>query len=394
MVFTLLWVVFFFQGMTPGFWFPALTNLLSAEGLSGWVALVFMVGPLGALVSPLLGGALADQRVSADRLYAWSTLAGAGVLLVAFWCLGQHWNPWWFLGLLLVYSILSGPSWGLLATIALANLTHGERHFPMVRLGSTLGWIVAGFLTSYWLRADASPVAGYAATVTRVLGGLCALGLPHTPPLGRATSWRSVLGLEAFGLLRERDHLVFFTVTLLFSIPLTAFYMVAPQHLKVLGDAHPTATMTIAQGSEVIAMLLMGVMMTRFRVKTLLLWALGLSVLRYGMSAHAGTGGMPWHVAGIALHGVCYTFYFITAQVFLDRRVEPGLRGQAQGLLTLASSGLGPLVGALVCGWLRDYFIRADGRGWLELWSVLGAMIAGCMLIFAVFYPRGAGGEA
>jgi nucleoside transporter len=386
-VFTMLWVVFFFQGMTPGFWYPALTNILSAQGLSGWVALGFMVGPLGALISPLIGGALADQRVPANQLYAWSTLLGAGVLLMAFWCLDQHWNPWWFIGMLLIYSVISGPSWGLLATIALANLAHGERQFPLVRLGSTIGWVAAGFLTSYLLQADSSPVAGYAATVARVLGGLCALGLPHTPPLGRATSWRSVLGVEAFSLLRERDQLVFFTVTFLFSIPLTGFYMLAPQHLKVLGDAHPTATMTLAQWSEIVAMLLVAVVMTRYRLKTLLLWALGLSVLRYGMSAHAGaTGALGWLMAGIALHGVCYTFYFITAQVFLDRRVEPGLRGQAQGLLTLAASGLGPLLGALVCGWLRNIFIHADGSGWLALWSALGAMIAACFILFAVLY--------
>ena len=110
--------------------------------------------------------------------------------------------------------------------------------------------------------------------------------------------------------------------------------------------------MTIAQISEVVAMLLVGWVMTHMKVKVVLSWALGLSALRFLMSGYAGASGLiDWHIAGIALHGMCYTFYFITAQVFLDRRVEPGLKGQAQGLLSLVSSGLGPLVGALVCGW-------------------------------------------
>lgn len=390
-VFTRLWLVFFLQGMIPGFWVPALTNILSVQGLSEWVGLAFMIGPLGSMISPLIGGSLADQRVPANRLYASATLLAAGALALAFWFLHQHWNPWWFIGTLLIYSILAGPSWALMATIALSHLTHRERHFPLVRLGSTMGWVAAGFLTSYGLKADSSPAAGYAAAAVGLLCALAALGLPHTPPPGRATSWRGALGFGALGLLRERDHLVFFTVTFLFAIPLTGFYMLAPQQLKVLGGAHPTATMAIAQWSEMIAMLLVARVMTHFRVKTLLLWALGLSVLRYGMSGHAGaTGILGWHLAGIALHGVCYTFYFITAQVFLDRRVPPHLRGQAQGLLTLVASGLGPLVGAAVCGRLRDYFIRpGDGHGWMELWSVLAAMIAGCFVILAVFY-RGA----
>jgi MFS family permease len=215
--------------------------------------------------------------------------------------------------------------------------------------------------------------------------------LPHTPPLGRATSWQSRLGFDAFKLMKQRDHCVFFVVTALFSVPLTAFYMYAPELLRHLGDQRSTATMTIAQVSEVISMLLVGAVMLRFRVKTVLLWALGLSALRFSMSAYAGASGLiSWHIAGIAMHGMCYTFYFITAQVFLDRRVDPGLRGQAQGLLSLVTSGLGPLAGAVVCGWLRNHFVDAAGHGWMEFWAALAAMIAACFVIFAVFY-RGLG---
>ena len=250
--------------------------------------------------------------------------------------------------------------------------------------------MVAGLMTSYLFHADTSPVAGYAAVCTRFLGGVAALMLPHTPPLGRASSWKSRLGLDAFVLLKQRDHCVFFVVTALFSVPLSAFYMYAPELLQVLGDRHATATMAVAQVSEIAAMLLMGSVMLHFRVKTVLLWALGLSVLRFEMSGYAGARGLiGWHIGGIALHGMCYTFYFITAQVFLARRVEPGLRGQAQGLLSLVASGLGPLVGALGCGWLRNHCVNADGHGWLAFWSILAAMIALCFLIFAGFYQGG-----
>jgi len=386
-VFGWLWVVFFFQGMTPGFWLPAMTNILRAEGLSAWVSLVFVVPPVCAMISPLIGGALADQRIAANRLYIWSSMIGAGILAAAFWCLDVGLHPWWFVILLGVYSLFSGPAWGLLATVALTHLPSGERQFPLVRLGATLGWMVAGVMTSYLLSGDTSPKVGYASAVTRMMGAFMGFGMPHTPPLGVASSWKSRLGLDAFRLMKQRDHGVFFVVTALFSVPLTAFYMYAPELLKVLGDGRPTATMTIAQLTEVLAMLLVGRVLLRHRMKTVLLWALGLSAVRFGMSAYAGASGLiAWHIGGIALHGMCYTFYFITAQVFLDRRVDPGMRGQAQGLLSLVSGGFGPLVGALVCGWLRDYLVDAQGQGWQDFWGVLACMIAVCFLMFLIFY--------
>jgi hypothetical protein len=309
------------------------------------------------------------------------------MLVAAFWCLDAGWHPFWFVGFLGMYSLFSGPSWGLLATISLTHLSHAERQFPLVRVGGTLGWMAGGLITSYVLHADTSPVAGYASAVARLACGIIAFMLPHTPPLGSGATWRSRLGLDAFVLLKHRDQCVFFLVTALFSIPLSAFYMYAPEFLKVLGDTHPTGTMAIAQALEVAGMLLLGALMTRYRVKTVLQWALAISVVRFGLSAVAGTTGViAWHIAGVALHGLCYTLYFITAQVFLDRRVEPGMKGQAQGLLAMVSSGIGPLIGTVVCGWMRDHYVSADGRGWAMFWSLLAAMIAGCYAVFALFY--------
>jgi len=392
--FSLLWLVFFFHGMSPGFWIPALTNILRAEGLGEWVAMAFMVPPLCMLISPLIGGALADQRVAADKLFAWCSLLGAVALVAAFGCLDAGWHPWWFIALLGLYALILAPTWGLLTTITLTHLPHGERQFPLVRLGATIGWMAAGFILSYVMMADSSPVAGYASGVARVLAGLCAFMLPFTPPLGSVGSWKSAMGFDAFSLLKQRDNLVFFAVTAFFSVPLSAFYMYSPEHLKMLGDEHPTATMTIAQWSEIAGMLLVGMAMTRFRVKTLLLWALGLSAARFGLSAYAGASGVIiWHIMGIALHGICYTLYFITAQVFMDRRVERGMKGQAQGLLSLVSSGIGPLVGAVFCGWLRGVCVTPDGQGWDKFWMVLAGMIFICLAVFALFY-RGLNAEA
>lgn len=393
-VFSVLWLVFFFHGMTPGFWLPALTNILNSRGLADWVPAAFLVAPLCALVAPLIGGALADQRVSADRLFAWSAILCSIVLFAAFQCLEAGWHPAWFIALLGAYSVLSGPSWGLLATVSLTHLSHGERQFPLVRMGATVGWVAGGLVTSHLLMADTSPLAGHASAAARIIGGLIALALPFTPPLGSAVSWKSRFGLDAFVILKHRDQCVFFIVTTLLSIPLAAFYMYAPEFLKFLGDERPTGTMTVAQVVETFSMLVLASVMTRFRIKTVLTWALGFSVLRFLLSALAGIDGVAgWHVAGIALHGICFTFYFVTAQVFLDRRVDPGLKSQAQGLLAMVSNGLGPLLGTLVCGWMRQLLVRPDGSGWTAYWLWLAAMVFVCLVVFVVFYRGKRSGE-
>lgn len=385
--FPVIWVVFFFQGMALGSWLPALTNMFASLGLSAWVPMAFMIPPLCAMISPVIGGALADQKVAADRLYAWASLVSALLLALSFWCLDVGLHPLWFMAVLLVNALVSAPTWGLLSTVSLRHLDPPEQRFPLVRVGATIGWIVGGLVVSYGLRADASPVAGYAAAVWRLLSALVAFGLPHTPPLGVVRDWRSRLGLDAFSLLKQRDHMVFFLVTGLYSIPISAFYMYGPEFLAVLGDRHPAGTMTVAQVLEIVSMLVLGSLLARHSVKAVLLWALGLSVLRFGMSAQAGVDGqLWWHIGGLALHGVCYTLYFITAQIFLDRRVEVGLKGQAQGLLMMVAGGVGPLLGSWFCGWLRERVVSDAGDGWPLYWGILSGMIAFCTVIFALLY--------
>ena len=334
---------------------------------------------------------MADQRFAAEVVYRWLSLASAILLTLAFLSLDLGLHPLWFMVLLGMHALVSGPTWGLLATISMNGLGEPERKFPLVRLGGTLGWIAGGLVTSYLLHADASPVSGYAGSCARLAIVALAFLLPHTPPLGVVRNWRSRLGFDAFRLLRERDHLVFFGVTCLYSIPIAAFYIYGPEFLKVMGDPRPTGTMTVAQVLEIGCMIGLGSLLARYSVKTVLMWALGLSVLRFAMSAQAGVSGqILWHVGGLALHGVCYTLYFVTAQIFIDRRVDPGLRAQAQGLLMVVTAGVGSLIGTWFCGQLRGGLVQENGEGWVAFWAILSAMIAVCTLMFAIFY-RGLG---
>ena len=383
-----LWISFFLWGMAPGYYTPAIPNILAAKGLgSEWLSYAFLAGPLAAMVSPLIIGALADNRFAAQKVVGCISIVSSCFLASAFAVLDRGGAPSVFIGLLACSSIMGAPMASMLASISMVHLKSGEQEFPIIRLGGTLGWMAAGFITSFVLFADASPRAGYAAAVTRCTCGIFCFFLPHTPPLGRSRSLRTLLGLDAFKLLKERDHLVFFSVTALLSIPLAAFFMHSPIHLAALGNEKPTATMTIGQISEIAAMLLMSIVMTRFRVKTVLMFALALSALRYVLYAIAGTtGSSTWLIGGIALHGLCYTLYFITGQLFLDRRVEPGMRTQAQGLLSLVSNGIGSVIGTLLAVKLHDFTVGAHHGGWAAYWGIQAGCIALCVPILAIFY--------
>ena len=389
-----LWAVFFFQGMAGGFWIPVLTNILNKQGNGIWVGAAFAVLPICSLLTPLVFGALADERFSAQKLYGWISLIAAATLAVAFAFLDFHLPPLWFICGLTAYGLAAGPCWGLITNIGLTSLNDPEKRFPLIRIGATFGWVGAGFLTSYVLDADSSPVAGYAAGASHLIAGLIGFSLPHTPPLGKGKSWKSALGLGGFALFKNRDHAVLFCITGLFSIPLAAFYMYSPELFKALGDKSPAASMTIGQASEVLAMLVLGSLMLKYRLKTLLMWGLGLSVLRFGLSGYAGLSGeVGWHLAGVGLHGVCYSFYFVTAQVYLSRRVAPGLRGQAQGLLSLVTSGIGTLLGSFICAALRRHLVDENGVGWQNFWWVLSGIIAACWVAFAILYRGRKTGE-
>lgn len=371
-------IAFFFLGAAPGFWVPAVGHLLEVRGDSWLVPWAFVPSCLAALLSPLAMGAFADQRMNADRLMVWITVLGAAFLWLAFRALAWGWSGWWFVGFMFCASLISAPMWSLLATISMRPMKDPEKGYPLVRLGGTVGWIVAGFAVGYWLKIEGSPVVGTWAAGTRLVLALCCLMLPTTPPeaLRADRTWKERLGLGALSLLRDRSQRVYFVGTALLSVPLTAFYPYTPMHLAAMGDTAPTATMALGQISEIVAMLLVAGLMVRFRLKWLVGAAFVLAVVRFGIFASVDHFELSrrWLVAGVLIHGVIYTFHMITGQVFLERRVPKEMRAQAQALLSVMAMGIGGLIGHLLCSSL--YHQYAATGDWATFWWVLTAMCA------------------
>lgn len=371
----------------PGAWVPVLSNVLETRGWSKTITWAFLVPPLAGLISPLIFSAGADQRVSAEKLLGTIILAGSVFLGLAFYSLDQWQSPKLFLLFLMINALISAPSWGLLTTIALNNLDDETRRFGRYRVWGTIGWVLVGLGVSYYA-LDKAVEVGYIACAFRIIAGTCCFLLPHTPPMAKgAKGWKSTLGLDSLRILRDSDHRVYIISTFLLSIPLSAFYMHTPLHLSHLGWESVAAGMSLGQLSEILAFLMMGYWMTRVRLKTLMTIAIVCGVLRYALYAMGGAfPHVAWILVGLSLHGICFTFFFETGRVFLNRRVEEGLRAQVQALITLASFGMGSLVGTLVCGSLYESMVAEGGAGWTAYWSLLATMCLATGVYFVLGY--------
>lgn len=399
-------VVFFLLSVPPGLWGPALPNILEAHGALWVIPYASAVGPVVAIFSSLVFASLADRRIEAQKLLGVLAIAGAGFLWLAFSVLSWGWSPWWYVAMQGCNVLISAPMWALLTKIALVNTNNPQKNFPLYRLWGTVGWIVAGVVVS-WLHLDASTEAGKAGGFVRLLLGVTCFLLPSTPPKGLpAKGLKQALGFDAFKLFTNRSLRVYFITSMLLAVPLMSHYMYAPTLLKQLAETGagggelervikvllpgPTAQMTLGQFTEIIAMLTLSWLGARARVKPLVIFAMVLGVARFALYAAAGHYGLiTWMWLGVSLHGPCYTFFSVTGQMFVDRRVSEDMRGQAQALLGLLGGSIGNTVGALSCGALFSFTQAGNSWvGWTVFWSILSSCVLFCLIYFSVGYRK------
>jgi len=374
-------VVFFFQWCAAGMWNVPFSNILKAAGLTSFIAPAFACNAIAAFVSPLLVGSLVDRGFPPLKLLRGLFWLSGIMLTLTFLAIDRGWGGGVMLVGMQLYALCFSPTASLVATIAMAELREPSQEFGPLRLWGTLGWIVAGWIVSWVLAADASPLAGYVAAGTVFTLGFATYWLPAqlAGTAGGARNWRELLGLDALQLLRHPDHRTILLTVTLFGIPLAAFYPYTPLHLSALGFAHPSASMTLGQVSEVTGLLLLAGLTRRIRLKWVLMGGLLFGVARYGLFA-LNTPALL--LVGIALHGACYTFYNITAQVYLAERVEPGMRARAQALFAMLTGGVSNLVGYLGTGWLFHLTATPTGPHWSLYWSLLCAVTVAITLYF------------
>lgn len=389
--YTELTALFLIQGAAMGMWLVPLSTVLDAHGLQAIKPFAFASTAVAAFVSPLFFGAMADRHAAPVRVLRWLSLATAVAMALASLAIQLGWNPWLVLALIQLHALCSSPTWSIASTIVFARLRDAKREFGPIRAVATLGWMAGCWLVSA-LNADASPRAGYNGALTWLVVSAFTFLLPSVEPPKPAgiVTLGQRLGLDALALLKHHDHRVVFITAALFNIPLAAFYPYTPPHLQALGLTHTTAWMTLGQVTEIIAMLFLARLLTNWRLKWIFAAGLIFGVLRYALCA---LDGRAWILLGITLHGCSFTLVFITAQIYLDERVDTAWRARAQALMSLMTSGVGNLIGYLAVGAWFAANARPGGENWAVFWSGLAVAVAVVLAYFLIAYHGRAAGQ-
>ena len=377
----------FLQYFVWGAWYVTMgTWLGSTLHFSGeQIGLAAGTTAVAAIISPFFVGMVADRFMATEKILALLHVAGGVVLFVA--STETAFGP--FYVVLLVYTLCYMPTLALSNSLSFRQMDDPGREFPPIRVLGTIGWIVAGlFIGTLGLEATARPLQ-IAACGSVLLGVFC-LALPHTPPVpktgGRATV-ASILGLDALKLLGERSFAVFVLGSFLVCIPLQFYYAFANLFLNELNVTNAAGKMTLGQMSEIFFMLVMPWFFRRLGVKWMLLVGMAAWTARYAFFAFGNNADLVWMLyAGILLHGVCYDFFFVTGQIYVDRKAPLDLRAAAQGFIAFVTLGVGMFIGSWASGKVVDAYRTSTGHHWQQIWLAPAAGALVVLVLFALFF--------
>ncbi len=334
----------FLQFFTWGAWFATVGQALGANGMGASTGDAYASAPLGAIFAPLFLGIIADRFFPSQIVMGVLFLIG-GVLMWMAEGAAAAGNAvllkYLFLGHMLCYM----PTLGLGNTISFSNLNRIE--FPKVRVWGTIGWIVAGLGVGF-LGWTSSLAIFKLAAVSSIVLGLLSFALPHTPPpaKGQKMDLRALLMMDAWKLLAKPGFLVFIVCSGLICIPLAYYYGVTAQYLATTGFEEAASFMTIGQMSEIFFMLMIPLFFRHLGVKWMILVGMLAWVLRYLLFAFGAPDQTFWMIfMGVALHGICYDFFFVTGFMYTDAVAPKEVRGQAQSMLVFVTQGLGMFIG-------------------------------------------------
>lgn len=380
-----------------GSWFVTLGTFLAANltASGSQTASVFSTQSWGAIVAPFIIGLIADRYFNAERILGFLHIIGAVLMY-------QMYNATdisVFYPYVFGYMVLYMPTLALVNSVSFNQMNDPEKEFSTIRIWGTIGWIAAGLLISYYFHWDSkeATAAGLLKN-TFLMAGIASLGLglfsfllPKTPPkanTGEKVSISELLGLDALKLLKDRNFLIFFVSSILICIPLAFYYQNANLFLSTIGVDNPTGKMTIGQVSEVLFLLFLPIFFKKFGFKKTILVGMLAWAIRYAFFAYGNAGELSFLlILGIALHGICYDFFFVSGQIYTNSKAGEKFKSSAQGLITLATYGVGMLIGFEVAGLISDTYKSADGAlDWKMIWIIPAGIALVVFLLFAALF--------
>jgi nucleoside transporter len=383
-----------------GGWFVTmgtfLGNNLGATGAE--TAMAYSTQSWGAIIAPFIIGLIADRFFNAERILGVLHLIGAFLMYQMY----QSTDFGSFYPYVLGYMIGYMPTLALVNSVSFNQMKDPAKDFSLIRVWGTIGWIAAGLAISYLFHWDPKPeVPGdkgllqntfLMVAIASAILGLFSFTLPKTPPKaddGSKITVRDILGLEALKLLKDRNFLVFFLSSVLICVPLAFYYQHANQFLSEIGVENATGKMTIGQISEVLFMLLLPFFFKKFGFKMTILVGMLAWTVRYLLFAFGDAGeGVYMLLIGIALHGICYDFFFVSGQIYTDSKAGEKVKSAAQGLITLATYGVGMLGGFYIAGLITDANVTSEGHDWASVWQIPALFAALVFVLFAVLFKN------
>jgi nucleoside transporter len=400
-----------------GAWLPLIYNYLPSLKFSPFEqSLILNAFPVSAILGMFFSNQFADRNFAAEKFLAFSHLVGgAAILGLAFTR-----SFWPFMALMWVHCLLYVPTLSIVNSIAFANMKDAQKEFGPVRMGGTIGWVLAAwpftFILVDWNKVHAANPQGVISWLGAVLGsGLTgdalreatpktflvsgivsfvlaaySLTLPHTPPKKAVTAEDRLAWLEAMRLLRHPYVLVLWLVALIDAAVLYAYFNWTGSFLASPAVGIPgnwiMPVMSIGQVMEILTMLILGATLRTLGWRTTMIVGILGHALRFGVFAFFPN--MTGLIVAINLiHGVCYAFFFATVYIFVDEFFPKDIRASAQGLFNLMIYGVGALVANSVCPYLMQTVFTNNGvTDFRSLFLVPLATAVLAAIILALFF--------
>jgi nucleoside transporter len=384
----------FMQFFVWGAWYGQMSKYMTVQlhATGEQVGNAYATFSIAMIVAPFFVGMLADRFFQAQKVLGILNLAGALILFG----ITKVSDPDLFYWTMLVYCLTFAPTIALTNSIAMRQMQNPEKEFPSVRVFATIAWIVVVNIVGFLGVGDSVMIFQISAVAAALLG-LAAFLLPATPPVSTGKiSFAQIIGKDAFVLLKDRSFLIFFISSVLICIPLSFYYTWAnPSLTDAYKAAFPTGDptsfkienkMSLGQVSEVLFMLSLPFMYKKFGIKNILIFGLSAWILRFIFFGYGNALTGEWMLyAAILLHGICYDFFFVSGMIYTDAKAGAKIKAQAQGLISLATYGLGMFIGSVVSGIVKDMYTKDEVTQWLNIWLV-PAGIAALSLVFLVLF--------